>query len=574
MTDSPTPALAALSRPLKLTLLGLWAERLTRAFWPLWTLVLLVLSTLAFGLQDVLPIEAVWTGMVLAVLGIGITAWRGTRAFRRPTTADALARLDSRLPGQPIAALSDIQAIGTADPASLAVWNAHKARMAARAAQARAVEPDLRLASRDPFALRYVALTALVMALMFGSIWRVASVAALTPGAGEAVATGPTWEGWAQPPAYTGKPSLYLNEITAARLDLPAGTRLQFRLYGEVGSLTLSETVSGRTEVPPASDPVHDFTLQQAGTVRIEGDGGREWQITVLPDAPPEVIPSDRLEREANGQLKQEFTARDDYGVVAGQVTIALDLPAVDRRFGLATDPEPRDPVVLDLPMPMSGNRSDFAEVLVDDLSQHPFANLPVTMTFTVADAVSRMRERLPPTSRWIASAETVQRRSSLSTRSATRMRALSTVAPICTSPRARRIWRLSSVDPSPAAASSAWPKDRPARSPLASTCRKAGRSASNERKRRRARRRRKARPPDGVAIAARTTATSGDPVRASSRSASRAPTPMRIVSQRLGETASPARSSRPAVLARRDGIGSAVGASSVRAWGSRLGRA
>lgn len=396
MTDSPTPAPAFLSRPLKLTLLGLWAERLTRAFWPLWTLALLVLSALAFGLQDVLPIEAVWTGMVGAVLGIAATAWRGTRTFRRPTAAEALARLDSRLPGQPIAALSDIQAIGTADPASLAVWEAHKARMAARAAQARAVEPDLRLASRDPFALRYVALTALVIALMFGSLWRVASVAALTPGAGEAVATGPTWEGWAQPPAYTGKPSLYLNDITATRLDLPAGTRLQFRLYGEVGSLTLSETVSGRTEVPAASDPAHDFTLQQAGTVRIEGEGGREWQIAILPDAPPEVTPSDRLEREANGQLKQEFTARDDYGVVAGQVTIALDLPAVDRRFGLATDPEPRDPVVLDLPMPMSGDRSDFTEVLVDDLSQHPFANLPVTMTFTVTDAAGQTGQAEP----------------------------------------------------------------------------------------------------------------------------------------------------------------------------------
>lgn len=396
MTDSPTPAPAFLSRPLKLTLLGLWAERLTRAFWPLWTLALLVLSALAFGLQDVLPIEAVWTGMVGAVLGVAATAWRGTRTFRRPTAAEALARLDSRLPGQPIAALSDIQAIGTADPASLAVWEAHKARMAARAAQARAVEPDLRLASRDPFALRYVALTALVMALMFGSIWRVASVAALTPGAGEAVATGPTWEGWAQPPAYTGKPSLYLNDITTARLDLPAGTRLQFRLYGEVGSLTLSETVSGRTEVPAASDPAHDFNLQQAGTVRIEGEGGREWQIAILPDAPPEVTPSDRLEREANGQLKQEFTARDDYGVVAGQVSIALDLPAIDRRFGLATDPEPRDPVVLDLPMPMSGDRSDFTEVLVDDLSQHPFANLPVTMTFTVTDAAGQTGQAEP----------------------------------------------------------------------------------------------------------------------------------------------------------------------------------
>ena len=77
--------------------------------------------------------------------------------------------------------------------------------------------PDLRLAPRDPFALRYVALTALVMALLFGSIWRAASVTGLAPGAAGAVASGPSWEGWAQPPAYTGKPALYLNDIDRGR---------------------------------------------------------------------------------------------------------------------------------------------------------------------------------------------------------------------------------------------------------------------------------------------------------------------------------------------------------------------
>ena len=40
--------------------------------------------------------------------------------------------------------------------------------------------------------------------------------------------------------------------------------------------------------------------------------------------------------RTADGRFKQTFSAKDDYGVTKGQVTIALDLPAVDRRFGLA----------------------------------------------------------------------------------------------------------------------------------------------------------------------------------------------------------------------------------------------
>lgn len=389
-------ALKAIARPLRLTLLGLWAERLARAFWPLWSVLLVLLSGLAFGVQDVLPLEAAWAGLVLALLAVVWTLWRGIRAFRAPTRTEALIRLDSRLPGQPIAALTDTQAVGGSDPASLAVWQAHRARMAARAAQAKAVEPDLQLARRDPFALRYVALTAFVMALIFGSLWRVASVQALSPGAGNELAAGPAWEGWAQPPAYTGKPSLYLNDIPEGTLDLPVGTRLQFRLYGEVGTLTLAETVSGRTEVPAASETVHDFTLTRSGEVAVSGPGGRTWRFTASPDMAPAVTPADTAEREGDGRFAMGFEATDDYGVTAGQVSIALDLAAIERSYGLTMEPEARDPVVLDLPMPMNGNRAQIAETLVDDLSEHPFANLPVAMTFTVTDAAGQQGSAEP----------------------------------------------------------------------------------------------------------------------------------------------------------------------------------
>lgn len=389
--DSTTAqrALAKIERPLRLTLLGLWAERIARAFWPLSTLALLALSAAAFGLQDSLPIEAAWFGMVATLLGLLWALVHGLRAFRRPTRAEALVRLDATLAGQPIAALLDAQATGTTDPAALAVWQAHRARMAARAASARAVEPTLQLAPRDPFALRYVAITALVLALLFGSIWRVTTVAGLTPGA-TAAATGPAWEGWAQPPAYTGKPALYLNDQTAKTLTLPTGTRLQIRLYGDAGALILSETVSLRTDPPPASDPAHDFTVTQSGTLSIEGAGGHTWRITATPDTAPTISPAADIGREADGRFKQKFSAKDDYGITKGQVTIALDLPAIDRRFGLALDPEPSPPVILDLPLPVRGSRADITATLVDDLSKHVFANLPVTLTYAATDAAGQ----------------------------------------------------------------------------------------------------------------------------------------------------------------------------------------
>jgi uncharacterized protein (TIGR02302 family) len=399
---TPEPPLQSLVWPMRLTLAGLWAERLARAFWPLWSLVLITLAALAFGLQDLGPLRyAQAAGAVLGLAALALLAL-GLKRFRKPTAMDALDRLDATMPGRPIAALRDTQAIGLGDPASLAVWRAHRERMAERAAGARPVQPDLRLSSRDRFSLRYVALTAFVMAALFGSFWKAGTVAGLTPGAAVAMPGGPSWEAWAQPPAYTGKPSLYLNDITDPKLDLPTGTRLQIRLYGPEGDLSVTQTIADVPKPEPAPAPdakatpaavpnamkgVYDLTVTRSGDLAIDGPGGREWQITALPDAAPTVEVSGDMTREADGRFKQSIKASDDYGVTAAHVTIALDMARVDRRHGLKVDPEAVEPVVLDIPLPRKGKRTELTATLVDDLSKHVFANLPVTMTFTVADA-------------------------------------------------------------------------------------------------------------------------------------------------------------------------------------------
>ena len=394
---TPDGALKQIAWPLRLTLLGLWAEALTRALWPFWSVLILGLGLAALGLQDHLPLEAGWAAVVLSAVGLIWGLAHAVRTFRKPTRDQALARLDSHLPGQPLAALRDSLAMGAQDPATQALWDIHRNRMAQRASSAQAVHPDLRLASRDPYALRYMALTVLVLALIFGSLWRVASLSTLpsSGGAGQ-VATGPAWEGWAQPPAYTGKPALYLNDQTGPTLTLPAGTNLQLRFYGAPGALILAETVSGRTDVTAASAPTQDFTVTQSGRLTIDGAGGRSWAITVQDDAPPSIAPTGTINRDAEGRFNQPFEARDDYGVTKGFVSIALDLPAVDRRFGLTADPEPTPPVVLDLPLPMTRDRTKVAQVLVDDLSKSLMANLPVTLTFTATDAAGQSTSAAP----------------------------------------------------------------------------------------------------------------------------------------------------------------------------------
>lgn len=388
---SQTKAFRQLRWPLRLTRAGMIAERVTRAFWPFWSVVLVAVAALMLGVQDSLPLEIVWALVVLAVAGALAALIWGVGKFRIPAREEALDRLDRTLPGRPITALADTQAIGAGDAASQAVWKAHVARMAAKVADARAVEPDLRISERDPFALRYVAVLAFAMAVLFGSLWRVATVAEITPGAVDAMAMGPSWEGWIEPPAYTGKPSLYLNDIKQAGFSVPEASRLTLRLYGEVGALTVAETVSGRIgEVGSATDGTQSFEINQSGTLTIGGPGGAEWQIDVIDDALPQVELSEQPERGLGGEMRQVFRATDDYGITAGRAEISLDLEAVDRRYGLGIVPEPRDMIVLDLPIPISGDRASFEETLIDNLSQHAWATLPVKLELFVEDALQQ----------------------------------------------------------------------------------------------------------------------------------------------------------------------------------------
>ncbi len=149
------------------------AEQAVRAFWPLWTVVALTLAPLLMGWHESATLEVLWaSGVVAALAGLGALVW-GLRRFRLPTRAEAVARVDASLPGRPIAAVADTIAIGSSDPASQAVWRAHLARMEARTRAARAVQPDLRVSARDPYGTRFVALLFLVVALLFGSLWRV-----------------------------------------------------------------------------------------------------------------------------------------------------------------------------------------------------------------------------------------------------------------------------------------------------------------------------------------------------------------------------------------------------------------
>lgn len=391
------PTLRSLRGPLALTRLGMAAEALWRAFWPLISVLMAAAALLMLGLQDMVAPELAWAVLGLAGLAALVFAGLGLRRLRWPDAASARARLDATLPGRPIQALLDEQAIGGDDPASAAVWQVHQDRMAARAAQARPVAPDLRIARRDPFALRYVAALVFSVAVLFGSVWRVGSVAEIAPGSASAMAAGPSWEGWIEPPRYTGKPTLYLNDQTGAVLTLPEGSRITTRFYGEVGALSLTETLSGQQPADAdQASPNRSFDVVQSGMLAIDGPGGRSWDVALIEDEAPQVAVTGEAGARATGEMTLPFAASDDYAVVAGQARIDLDRDALDRRYGLAADPDPREAVTVQLPMPIAGDRSDFTETLIEDFSKHPWANLPVIFTLSAVDAAEQEGQAPP----------------------------------------------------------------------------------------------------------------------------------------------------------------------------------
>lgn len=405
----PGPVERAIRWPLRLTRAGMVAERITRAFWPVWSMAFAAIAALAFGFLDWASVELVWTALIALPAGLLWALIRGLRTFRWPARSEALARLDASLPGQPIAVLTDVQAIGAKDEGSAAVWQVHRDRMAVRARLARPVEPDLRLAARDPFALRYTALIALLVAIAFGAIWKVTDLGGGASAGTDAVPVA-TWEGWAEPPAHTGKPSLYLSSLAAGALDLPQGSRIIIRFYGPEGALALDQTVG---EPPPVADGdveaasdasaapaprMFEFVAIRSGRLAIIGESGREWAVTILPDQPPEVSLTGAMERMADGTMRQPFEARDDYGIVKGEARFDIDLAGLDRRHGLAAEPDPQQPLVFDLPRPVTGKRNLVREVLAEDASDHPWANLPVQLVLSVTDGAGQTARTDPAT--------------------------------------------------------------------------------------------------------------------------------------------------------------------------------
>ena len=242
--DTLTPTDRALARHIKhtlrLTFVGLAIERFVQAFLWFGVLAVCVLAAVLFGAFALLSPLIFIVTMVFVGAALAVSFGLGVMRFQIPTLLEARARVDDTLLHRPLQALDDFAATGRDDAQTQGIWQAHQARMAQQALAARAIGPYVRLSARDPFALRLMAITVLIMGLLFGtSALRFGGVSLASD-----IALGPSWEGWIEPPAHTGKPTLYLADMPE-RFTAPQNSKVTIRLYGDADALQMRQTVSG-----------------------------------------------------------------------------------------------------------------------------------------------------------------------------------------------------------------------------------------------------------------------------------------------------------------------------------------
>ncbi|MCC2112632.1 MAG: DUF4175 family protein, partial [Hyphomicrobiales bacterium] len=302
-----TGAEARLERLIRRAGAILFWERLWPLLVPLLAVVGGFLAVSWFGLF-LLPFD--WLRIVLlGLFGIALL-WTLVRIgirLRLPSRDEALRRIEtvSRLDHRPITALEDRLADTAADFSTIALWQAHLRRMAARLEGLSAGIPSPRVDRLDPLALRALLVLLLVVGYFYAGEERQQRVLAAfqPPQSAEAVAT--RIDAWVTPPVYTGKAPIFLTGPIAAagatQYSVPEGSILVVRFSGGSG-LAVVAHIGGRDEtVQPvavesaakqaaassaADRPAeHRLELQEDATVSVLRGGERitAWSFTVAP---------------------------------------------------------------------------------------------------------------------------------------------------------------------------------------------------------------------------------------------------------------------------------------------------
>ncbi len=392
---------AYLRRRLRLARAALLWEQAWPAFWPA---VLVAGAFLAIALFDLLPRFPGWLhALALAAFAVafGAAAWRAARSLRLPDINAARRRVEraSGLAHRPLTVVVDRPATGEDDPAARALWQVHRERMLAVLRRLRVGWPMAGLARRDPWGLRAVLALALILAAVdAGGDAPRRLVHALEPDVRGLRASPAALNIWIGPPEYTGLAPIVLAPAAATpaagprpaadeAISVPRGSTVLAQVNGGRGvpTLRLGKEVAAFTSVEVGSYKA-SAAIEESGRVTVLQSHAvlGDWEIVVIPDAPPAVEfarPPSATERAV---LRLDARARDDYGVVR--------LAALVRRPGDGAGDDPAAGEGIELALPLPGAAPKEADTTsYHDLTAHPWAGLEVRLWLEATDAIGQI---------------------------------------------------------------------------------------------------------------------------------------------------------------------------------------
>ena len=385
MSD-PAPGLAKLAKRLSgrrfLARGAILFEAAWPVLWPPLAVLGVFLCAALLGLPPLLP--ALMQLALLALVGLAVVAllFCGIRTIRLPDNRAADRRLEtsSGLIHRPLSVLTDRPAMP--DEVSLALWQAHEARTINQINRLQVGLPRPGLARRDPRALRYGLLLAVLACLGVANTDALTRVyAAMTPSLPVAPGMPATeLQAWITPPAYTRVAPIFL-KTDASSVSVPAGSHLMVNVSGGSSPpiLVLNDRSGGFTALDHSSFQA-EWDLTRGGLLTVKRDGSSlaSWKLTVVADQSPTVAWGDNPGRPPSGQqTRLPWQVSDDYGVTALQAELHLrDRPGAP-------------PLIVPIPLP-GGSPKSAHGLHQADLTAHPWAGLAVVGRLVAHDATGQ----------------------------------------------------------------------------------------------------------------------------------------------------------------------------------------
>ncbi|MBY0361373.1 MAG: TIGR02302 family protein [Phreatobacter sp.] len=372
-----------------------------------------VLAVSWLGFWQVVPYWARFGG-VLFVLGLLLLAALPLVTIRRPSDHEALRRIDRATEGghRPATALADDLATSD-DPFAKALWEEHRARVAAAAGRLRTGIPTPRMPSLDRYAIRALALLLIVPAYFLAGDERTQRLMTAFDWRAPPVPVNYRIDAWVTPPAYTARPPVILPTrrvaegaappAAAAEPDVfrvPAGSVITLRVAGLADVAVKPE---GGVAAAPAPERAADapapaqasqtqanlaetrWTISQNGALQVTGTGAQPltWRFEAIADTAPSIAFERAPQTDQRNQFVLSYKVEDDYGVKEAEATLSLAPSA------LALQREGARPLAvlppLPLTLPQARTRAGSGQTSRDFVA-HPFAGLQVAVKLRAKD--------------------------------------------------------------------------------------------------------------------------------------------------------------------------------------------